>query len=87
MLMHGVSLGYEYSVISGKASAFIVNVLIVFSVHLTLEKREAIFSPLSPSLLPFQLQRESLKPCPSLILAKSGKKRCIDLLCHWCRNE
>lgn len=70
MLMHGVSPGYEYSVISGKASAFIVNVLIVFS---DTGKQEAIFSPLSPSLLLFQPQRESLKPCPLLILAKSGK--------------
>lgn len=47
MVMHGVSLGYEYSVISGKALAFIVNV--------------------------FQLQKESLKPGPLLISAKSGK--------------
>lgn len=39
MLMHGMSPRYEYSVISGKASAFIVHVLIVFSVHLTLENR------------------------------------------------
>lgn len=43
VLMHGVSLGYEHSVISGKALAFIVNVLIVFYVHLTLENRKQYF--------------------------------------------
>lgn len=43
MLMHSVSLGYEYSVISGKVLAFVVNVLIVFYGHLTLENRKQYF--------------------------------------------